>query len=202
MFNPYNRNKVIANKQKNLGKLNKDIDKMWKSPWFDVEECMNVQKFSSKQRDEINSLKKMNEAENNFNKNINLDDYRNRDGSFNVYQTKRPLNNYSGEGSYNNSSKLFHEGMAIGNGQKMLYSDYGVKEGNLNVRFWDSNQPKDQWRDTKMVGKSYASNNQVKNAFFGPNSEKWTNPNDYSLLFHNCQDYSNQMRNNLMNFNK
>ena len=107
MSNRYNRNEVIANKQKKLGKLDKDIAKMWQSPWFDVEECVNAEKVSSMKRDEINSLKKMNEAENNFNKNFNLNDYRNKDGSFNVYQTKRPLNNNSGEGSYNNSSKLF-----------------------------------------------------------------------------------------------
>ena len=30
----------------------------------------------------------MNEAENNLNKNINLNDYRNEDGSFNIYKIK------------------------------------------------------------------------------------------------------------------
>ena len=58
----------------------------------------------------------------------------------------------------------------------MLFSDYGVNDGNLNVRFWDSNQPKDHWRDVEFFGKSNASNDQVKDTFFGQNSEKWTNP--------------------------
>ena len=49
MSNPYNSNKVIANKQQKLGKLNKDIDKMWQSPLFDVEECPKIQ-FDAKRR--------------------------------------------------------------------------------------------------------------------------------------------------------
>ena len=200
MFKRYNRNEVIENKQKKLGKLDKEIDKMWQSPWSDVDECTDVGRYASMQRNEINSLKKMNEAENNFNKNINLNEYRNEDGSFNIYKTKRPLNNAFGEESYNKSSKMFHQGIAIGNDKKMLFSDYGVNDGNLNVRFWDSNQPKDHWRDVEFFGKSNASNDQVKDTFFGQNSEKWTNPNDYNLLFHNCQDYSNQIGNNLMKF--
>ena len=200
MYTGYNRNKVIANKEKNLGKLDKDINKMWNSPWFDVEECVRAGKSSSLKRNEINSLKQMNEAEKNFNKNINLDRYRNKDGSLNIYKTKRPLNNSSGECSYNSSSKLFHQGIAIGNGKNMLYSDYGVNEGNLNVRFWDSKNPKDTWKDIQKVGKSNASNEQVHQIFFGQNSENWVNPNDYNLIFHNCQNYSNQTANNLMQY--
>ena len=92
----YNRNQVIANKQKELRKINKELgnynykgnlDKMWESPYVDYDECVNFGKHGEKGhkiRSDINSLKRMNEAENNFNQNINLDDYRNKDGSFNV----------------------------------------------------------------------------------------------------------------------
>ena len=118
------------------------------------------------------------------------------------YSLKMPLNNSSGGSSFkSSSSNFFHEGIVIGNGNKMLYSDYGVdNEEKLHVRFWDSNHPKDQWRDVKNVGSSRASNDQVKNIFFGQQSEQWTNPYDYSLASHNCQHYAKQVRNNLMKY--
>ena len=175
MSNTYNRNKVIEDKQKKLEKLENDIDKMWQSPFFDLGECVGAENASSMKRDEIKSLEKMNEAEKNFNKNINLDDYRNQDNSFYVYKTTRPLNTKSGEPSYKSSCKTYHQGFAIGNDKKIFYSDYGVNEGNLNVRFWDNNNQKDKWRETEIVGKSNASNEQVKNMLFGKESEKWTN---------------------------
>ena len=50
MFKRYNRNEVIENKQKKLGKLDKEIDKMWQSPWSDVDECVNVGRYASMQR--------------------------------------------------------------------------------------------------------------------------------------------------------
>lgn len=42
------------------------------------------------------------------------------------------------------------------------------------------------------VGKSYASDKEVKDILFGQKSEKWANPNDYNILARNCQDYSNE----------
>ena len=88
------------------------------------------------------------------------------------------------------SKSFHHEGIGIGNGTKILFSDYGVNEGNLAVRFWDSQENKDKWKVLKEVGKSNASDNDINNIFFGPKSEKWTNPHNYNLFFHNCQDYS------------
>ena len=207
----YNRNQVIANKQQQLGKLYQQYDdnlnKMWQSPWVDYDECANFSKRreynpeTERMKSDINSLKRMNEAENNFNKNINLNDYRNEDGSFNVYEVKRPLNCPSGGSSFKSgSSKAFHQGVGIGNEQRMVYSDYGVNDRNLDVRFWGSNQPRDQWKDSKKVGTSFASNDQVKDIFFGPKSEEWTNHDNYGLLSHNCQHYTQHMRNNLMQY--
>lgn len=39
----------------------------------------------------LKDKKKMDEEEKNFTKNINLDEYRNSDGTFNVYKAKRSL---------------------------------------------------------------------------------------------------------------
>ncbi len=49
--------------------------------------------------DEIKRLKLMDEKEKKFEKNINLDDYKNSDGTFNIYKTKRSLNVKGGETS-------------------------------------------------------------------------------------------------------
>ncbi len=42
--------------------------------------------------DDIQSLYQMEDNEEKFRNNINLDDYRNEDGIFNVYKVERPLN--------------------------------------------------------------------------------------------------------------
>ena len=195
--NEYNRGERIEEEEKDIQRLEKDIDKMWDNPFYSVEECVNANTALELKRDNLESLKAMDEAEKKFSKNINLDNYRNDDGTFNIYRTKRPLNIGSGERSYKLSNKAHHEGIAIGNGENFLYSDYGVEDGQLNVRFWDEKEKKENWSEIEQVGKSNISNDEVKNELFGKKSEKWVNPNDYNLVLQNCQDYAKEKIKNL-----
>ena len=122
-----------------------------------------------------------------------MNDYRNNDGTFNVYKTERPLNTKNGEESYKLSKRIHHEGIAIGNGKKMLFSDYGVKDKpNISVRFWDSKEKIEKWEKIEQIGKSNSSNEDVKKIFFGKKSENWINPKDYNFCCHNCKDYSKE----------
>ena len=132
----------------------------------------------------------MDEEEKNFTKNINLDEYRNSDGTFNVYKVKRSLK--GGKGADKIIKKLHHEGVAIGNDKKKFFTDYGVGEKDLEVRFWDDKEEKDNWDKIEKVGTSKISNDEVKDILFGESSEKWTNSDDYKLIKHNCQDYSKE----------
>ena len=188
----YKREEIIKNKEEKIKNLDKGREEMWNDPFFSFEECIYAGRAKDIMTNEVNSLKQMDKAEKNFSKNINLDDYRNDDGTFNIYKAERPLDNKYGENSNKMSKSFHHEGIGIGNGTKILFSDYGVNEGNLAVRFWDSKENKDKWKDVKEVGKSNASDNDINNIFFGPKSEKWTNPHNYNLFFHNCQDYSKE----------
>lgn len=193
----YNRNESIQKLENKSHELEKDIDKMWQDPIFSVEECVNAQKVQGNIDTKVKSLKAMNEYEKKFSQ-INLDEYRNKNGNFNVYALQRPLNNSSSNKSGTMSSKLFHGGVAIGNGQKMIYTDYGVGEGNSAVRFWDSNENKDNFQKINKIGESTLSNHQIKNTLFGKESENWSSPNSYSLIGHNCQNYQNQIIKDLM----
>ena len=189
----YNREERIKKEEAKCKRLGKDIDDMWKDPMFSVEECVNAGKVYSEMTDRLNSLKEMNKSEKKFSEKINLNDYRNNDGTFNIYKTERPLNTKNGEKSYKLSKGAHHEGIAIGNGKKMLFSDYGVKDNtNLAVRFWDSKEKIEKWEKIEQIGKSNSSNEDVKKIFFGKKSENWINPNDYNLCCHNCKDYSKE----------
>ncbi len=198
----YNREERIKNEEAKCKRLGKDIDDMWKDPMFSVEECVNAGKVYCQMLDRINSLKEMNKSEKKFSEKINLNDYRNNDGTFNIYKTKRPLNTKNGEKSYKLSKGAHHEGIAIGNEKNILFSDYGVKDNHLAVRFWDSKENKDKWSVVEKVGVSNASDKEIMDIFFGEKSENWINPNNYNLLLHNCQDYSKEIINQLIKIQK
>ena len=126
----------------------------------------------------------MNESERNFCKNINLNKYRNDDGTFNIYKVERPLNGKGGENAYKIKRKIHHECMAIGNEKNLLYFDYGTKEkGSLDFRIWDSKDKVDNWKGIKKVGTSNASDDDVKNILYGEESDEWTDHNDYNIFF-------------------
>ena len=63
----------------------------------------------------------MKEIEVNFDKNINLDEYRNKDGSLFIYKSERALDITGGEASNSIIKAMHHEGVAIGNDKKVLY---------------------------------------------------------------------------------
>ena len=185
--NKYDRNETI----RNLEQKRNDIDDLWDDPRFDLEECVHAGTASNMIREHIEKLKDMNLKEEKFS-NIYLDEYRNSDGSFNVYKVKRPLNCPSGNWLFRSSPKLFHQGVGIGKEGKIIFSDYGTAKENSDVRIWIYTEGKDNWADIEKVGTSNASNEEVKDIFFGKNSEKWVNHNDYNLFLHNCQKYANE----------
>ena len=127
-----------------------------------------------------------------------MDEYRNKDGNFDVYEVKRPLNTSSTNKSGTMSSKFFHEGIAFGNEQKKIFTDYGVVERNSAIRSWDSSENKDNFQKFTKVGESTHSKDKIKDSLFGKKSEDWSSPNSYSIIGHNCQDYANQIKKEML----
>ena len=193
----YNRNERIQNLEKRRDELTTETLNMYHDNKSTTSEILKSWEKKDKIEDDIRRLKIMDEKEKNFTKNINLDEYRNRDGTFNVYKTKRSFKGGIGEDKI--IKKLHHEGIAIGNDKKKFFTDYGVGEGDLEVRFWDDKEEKDNWDKIEKVGTSEVSNDGVKDILFGQSSEKWTNHDDYKTLKHNCQDYSKEKITQLTN---
>ena len=121
---------------------------------------------------------------------------------FNVYKLERSLNSISGDALYKTTKIIHHEGVAIGNENNKLYFDYGVGEGNLDFRVWDSKENKDSWQKIKNVGTSNASDDKVMEIFYGPKSDVWTDHNDYRKLSHNCIHFANEKIKELKQFKK
>lgn len=125
--------------------------------------------------------------------NINLNDYRYSNGTFSVYKTERLLSlpRPIGASSYKVTKGFaHHEGVAIGNELNMLFSDYGVGEDNLEIRFWSSKEPKDNWQKINYEGISRASNDYIVKLFFGEHCKEWVAPLEYNPFYHNCQHYA------------
>ena len=125
--------------------------------------------------------------------NINLKDYRYWDGTFSVYKTERLLSlpGSSGASAYKVTMGLaHHEGVAIGNERNMLFSDYGVGEDNLEIRFWSSEEHKDNWQKINKEGISRASDDYIVSLFFGLYCKEWVSPLEYNPFNHNCQHYA------------
>ena len=186
----YDRNVRIKNLEKRSDELYTETMNMHHDSKFSFDEILDSWHKKDKIDDEIKRLKKMDENEKNFTKNINLDEYRNSDGTFNVYKTKRSLK--GGKGVDKIIKKIHHEGIAIGNDKKKFFTDYGVGEGDLEVRFWDDKEEKDNWDKIEKVGTSKVSNDRVKEILFGRSSEEWTSHEDYKTFKHNCQNYSKE----------
>ena len=131
-----------------------------------------------------------------------MNDYRNKDGTFNVYRLERSLNGTSGDALYKTTKFIHHRGVGIGNEKNKLYFDYGVGEGNLDFRVWDSKENKDNWQKIKNVGTSNASDDNVMEIFYGQKSDEWTDHNDYRRLSHNCIHFANEKIKELKQFKK
>ena len=139
----YDRNERIKDLEKRKDELSTEINRTYVDKKYTIDDRLKLWDKKLKIYDDIKRLRTIDEKEKNFSKNINLDEYRNSDGSFNVYKVKRSLN--GGKGADKIIKKLHHEGIAIGNDKKKFYTDYGVGEDNLEVRFWDEKENKDNW---------------------------------------------------------
>ena len=192
MGNNYNREERIRNLEQKSDEIRNDTLRMYEDKKYTTTDILDSWSKKDKIDDDIKRLKLMDENEKNFDKNINLDDYRNSDGTFNVYKTKRSLNTKGGKQTQKIIKILHHEGIAFGNDKKKFFADYGVGEGDLEVRFWDDKENKDNWEKIEKVGTTNASDEKIKDILFGESSEKWTNPDDYKVLNHNCQDYAKE----------
>jgi len=197
----YNREEKIKDLEQISNKLRDDTLKMYEDKKCSTSDILKSWDKKDKIDDDIKRLKSIDEIEKNFSKNINLEEYKNKDGTFNIYKAKRALNTKGGKGSQKLIKKLHHEGIAIGNEQKKFFSDYGVGEGDLEVRFWDNKEKKDEWEKIEKVGTCKASENDIKKVLFGESSEKWTNPKDYALTHHNCQHYAKEKISELKDIN-
>ena len=186
----YDRNERIKDLEKRKDELSTEINRTYVDKKYTIDDRLKLWDKKLKIYDDIKRLRTIDEKEKNFSKNINLDEYRNSDGSFNVYRVKRSLN--GGKGVDKIIKKLHHEGVAIGNDKKKFYTDYGVGEGDLEVRFWDEKENKDNWDKIEKVGTSKASDDKVKDILFGESSEDWTNKDDYHFFKHNCQKYTKE----------
>ena len=103
----YDRGKKIKELKQQSDKETDDTLKMYNDPKNSTLKILTSWEERDKIDDEIKRLEKMDEIEKNFKKNINLDEYRNDDGTFNIYRTKRSLNFSGGEAS-NSIIKKFH----------------------------------------------------------------------------------------------
>ena len=62
---------------------------MYNDPKKSTSEILESWEKKDKIEDKIKRLEEIDKIEKNFEKNINLDEYRNSDGTFNVYKSKR-----------------------------------------------------------------------------------------------------------------
>ncbi len=180
----YDRSKRIDELREKRFKIMDDSFKM-----DDFSEKFKEWEKADKIDDKIKRLEEMDKIEKNFDKNINLNEYRNPDGTFNVYKCERSLDVKGGKASNSIIKALHHEGVAIGNGKKMFFTDFGTKKEFLDVRFWDSEEKKDKWKKIEKVGTSNATNDDIKKIFFGEKSEQWNSHDDYKPFAHNCKHY-------------
>ena len=66
--NDYDREEKIRNEQIKIENLSRDREKMWEDPFFSFEECVHAGIAEDIMRNNVESLKQMNEAEKNFKK--------------------------------------------------------------------------------------------------------------------------------------
>lgn len=163
--------------------------KMYDDPNTSVSDRLLLWDEADKIDDKMKRLEKMNEIEENFDKNINLEEYRNSNGSLYIYKSERFLDTRGGKAL---PKSINHEGVAFGNDKKKFYTDYGTEKEFLDVRFWDSEEKKDNWKKTELVDVSYKSNDEIKEILFGEGSEERNNHDDYSIFNHNCKHYVKQ----------
>ena len=85
----YDRGERIKELKQQSDKIRDDTLKMYHDPKKSTSEILESWEKQDKIEDKIKRLEEIDKIEKNFEKNINLDDYRNSDGTFNVYKSKR-----------------------------------------------------------------------------------------------------------------
>ena len=85
----YDRGERIKELKQQSDKIRDDTLKMYNDPKKSTSEILESWEKQDKIEDKIKRLEEIDKIEKNFEKNINLDDYRNSDGTFNVYKSKR-----------------------------------------------------------------------------------------------------------------
>ena len=189
--------------QKRANKLtDKDLKEMNDSPWFDSDEMANAYNYRNGPYNEYKHYEKLSEyyetEKKRFNQ-IDLDYFRNDNGSFLVYRVERPLNNRFGVCLNNSAKKLHHEGVAIGNGKNFLVFDYGKRDNIIDFAFNETNNLKKDWREIQKEGESSKTDEEIKDIFFGKFMEdKFSDRRDYNFVTHNCQDYVKEIIKNLL----
>ena len=85
----YDRGERIKELKQQSDKIRDDTLKMYNDPKKSTSEILESWEKKDKIEDKIKRLEEIDKIEKNFEKNINLDEYRNSDGTFNVYKSKR-----------------------------------------------------------------------------------------------------------------
>ena len=164
------------------------------SPYFDSDEmyvAYNYRMEPYKQYKYYEGFNKefQNEKEK-FNK-IDLNKYKNKDGTYTVTKLERPLggkNSKIGKMFNKINKNLHHEGLAIGNEQNQIIIDYGKKNKILDFDVKESNNLND-WTKKTQIQIISAEDIEMIDKIFGNDAQKWVDPKGYHILKHNCQDF-------------
>lgn len=123
---------------------------------------------------------------------IDLNKYKNKDGSYTITKLERPIKSKESKffGLLNNlNSKVHHEGISIGNEKNHIIIDYGKKD-NRKLQFEIKESTNlDEWETKTEIQKKTISDKKLKETILGKDIEDWSSRKDYDLISHNCQDF-------------
>jgi len=132
------------------------LDEMNNSPMFDSDEIALYYSYKLKPYEEYKHYEKIDESfkvtKEKFDQ-INLKDFQNDEGTYNIYKLERPLKVKDTKiGNILNKivKKIHHEGVAIGNGINYIVFDYGRKGGNLDFAF-KTTKDLNEWKEKKLI---------------------------------------------------
>ena len=195
--------KEANEREKNMP--SKDVEYMINSPWISYDEMERAIKY----KEPFNDYKHYSNVDQAFQRererfrNIKIQFYKNKDGSFNVYKLQRPLggkDSKSGTTLNNIMTKLHHEGVALGNGYNFMVFDYGKKGQTLDFALHQTTNLESDWSVVTNVGKCFKNESELENIFFSLEVENnFSSGRNYKFLRNNCQDYAQTIINKLLN---
>ena len=184
---------------------NKDLEYIQQSPWISYDEMERAIKYRNGPYNDYNHYSNVDQAfqrERGRFRQINLQIYKNNDGSFSVFKLQRPLggmNSTFGVAANNAIQKMHHEGVAIGNGYNFIVFDYGKKHQSLDFAFKQTTNLNSEWAIVSCVGKCFKNQMQLENIFFGRDIENnFSSGRNYQFIGNNCQDYAQTIINKLL----